>query len=71
MKVFYCTNHDRHSPTGGGASVMVAQDEQQARELLDAELLKDDLSTSRVHPYKITELDTKVPAAKILCNGDY
>ena len=67
MKVWTCTDHDYFWPVGV-ASVIVAETEEEARELLNAELLKRGLKTT---PYTLEELDLNKPSAQILQDGNY
>lgn len=67
MKAWTCTDHDYFWPVGV-ASVIVAETEEEARELLDAALLKRGLKTT---PYTLEELDLTKPSAQILQDGNY
>lgn len=72
LRLFVCTDHDTHWPVGG-ASVIVATDETEARALLNtalrAEHLKGD--DERAGRYTLKELPLEVAQAYVLCNGDY
>lgn len=70
MKVYTVTNHSIHWPVGG-ASVVVAENEQEATELLDTQLMNEGLVPSDGNPYTLEELDISKAQAIILCNGDY
>lgn len=70
MRVFYCTDHATHWPVGG-ASVIVAADENEAQALLDQQLLNERMMTSHDSPYRLVELAIDKPIAVILDNGDY
>lgn len=67
MRVFTCTDHEGHYV--GVASVVIARNEDEAREVLSAELRKVGLLSPR--GFSLTELDTRVPHAVILQDGDY
>jgi hypothetical protein len=68
MKVFYCTDHKTHYPVGG-SSVVVAQDEEQARQMLKDALKLEGLGWRGDE--QLVELNTSVPGARVLDNGDY
>lgn len=70
LRVYVCTDHDGHWPVGV-ASVVVAADEAQARDLLDAALSKDGLNPHDREPYTLDAIDLEQPSAHILNNGDY
>ena len=67
MKLFTCTDHD--SVWVGGASVVIAVDEEQARHLLDKALTQRILDPKK--PYTLKEHNLNVPMALILREGDY
>lgn len=70
LKLFTCTDHDGHWPTGA-ASIVIAKDRRQAKKLLDAELEADGLKPFKQKSYTLTEVLTTKPHAIILYNGDY
>jgi len=75
LRVFICTDHDCYWPVGV-ASVVVAEDEEGARALLDAALVgrngpKGGLQPHAESPYTLQELDVTRPGAQILLDGDY
>ena len=70
MRVFTCVDHDCHYPVGV-ASVIVAENEQQARELLDAQLIEHGLNPYDEPPYTLQELALDTPQAIVLRDGDY
>lgn len=67
MQVYICTDHDGHWPVGT-ASVIVAWDEPQARELLAAALKAEGL---KAKDFTLQLLDLSDPRAVVLRNGDY
>ena len=67
MRVWVCTDHDTHWPVGGAAVVM-ADDEQSARQLLSAALIEKGLKPDT---FTLLEIDTQTPFARILCDGNY
>lgn len=67
MIVFTCTDHDGHWPVGV-ASIVVAESEDQACDLLDAELVKRGLKPGG---YSLVSMDVSRPRAVILNDGDY
>lgn len=68
MKIYTCIDHAGFWPVGV-ASVIIAQNEDEARRLLDGELSKKGLATSDKKPYTLQQI--KGPVAKILNSGDY
>ncbi len=68
MKVWTCTDHDGHWPVGV-ASVVVADTEDQARELLKAEIKEHGLDHHK--PFTLRRINTSRPKAFVLQNGDY
>ena len=70
MKVFVCTDHAQFNPVGV-ASVIVAESEAHAIELLDAALRLRDLADSESHPYTLTEIALDTAQAMILRDGQY
>jgi hypothetical protein len=70
MPVYISLDHPVHYPVGG-ASVVVAPDEATARQLLDAELVKHGLEPDSRSPYTLERLNTRVPAAHVLRDGNY
>ncbi len=69
MKVYTCTDHDGFYPVPR-ASVVVAEDEAEARRLLDAALKEWGLKPHADEPYTLRELP-HTPAAHVLSDGDY
>lgn len=67
LNVYICVDHDSHYI--GGASVIVAGSEDEARELLKKELQASGLDDRR--PFTIKRIDTQKPQAVILRDGDY
>jgi len=71
MKVYTCTDHDEHWPVGV-ASVIVANNEEEAKQLLDLALMEQGLDTfDEEDPYTLEELDIIEPGVLMLCNGEY
>jgi hypothetical protein len=68
--VWTCTDHDGHWPVGV-ASVIVANKEEEARALLDAELELRGLLGHVQKPYALKRLDITTPIARILNDGNY
>lgn len=67
MKVFVCTDHDEHYPVGA-ASVIIAENEQQASSLLREELQRRGL---KGEGFTLKEIDLSAPIAVVLCDGNY
>lgn len=75
MKLFTCTDHNHHYPVGV-ASVVVARDEDEARILLNLELLSEGLipdiyCSDKSKRYTLKEVPLDRPSAQVLCNGNY
>lgn len=70
MKAFVCTDHDYHYPVGV-ASVIIAENEDQARSLLDAQLRERGLSPHADEPYTLQTLSLDEPKALVLHDGNY
>jgi hypothetical protein len=67
MKVFICEDHDGHC--FNGTSVVVANDEKEAINLLDKILLECELRPYEEYSYTLKEVTDK-PFAYMLNNGD-
>ena len=70
MKLYGCTDHDGHWPVGV-SSVVIAHDENEARQLLDAELAKHGLNGFDNKPYTLEKIPQTKPVAVILQDGEY
>lgn len=70
MRLFVVTDHDSYWPVGS-ASVIVAENEKQAHNLMDAALVADGLKPWLDDPYTLVEISLDKPQAKILVNGEY
>ena len=68
MRVFTCKDFTGHNPVGQGA-VIVAEDETQARALLEMALLEEGLRA--FGDETLVELNTQQPTALVLVNGEY
>jgi hypothetical protein len=66
MNVYTCNDHDAVWPVGC-ASVVIAETEKEARELLDKALVDDGLAPHKKHPYSLDEVRLDIPSATILC----
>ena len=67
MNIYTCTDHDSHWV--GGASVVVAEDEAQARALLIAELATHGLTGTK--SFTLRRINADVAKAFVLRDGDY
>lgn len=67
MNIYTCTDHDGHWV--GVASVVVADNEDQARSLLTAELKTHGLDGAK--PFTLRRINANAPRAFILQDGDY
>jgi hypothetical protein len=65
--LFTCTDHDGHYPVGV-ASIVVAESEAEARQLLGSKLLLEGLKPDA---YTLSPVDESRPQAIILANGNY
>lgn len=70
MKTFICTDHDGVWPVGV-ASVIFANDEAEARRLLDEALVASHLQPSSQEPYSLQCVESSSPKAIILNDGNY
>ncbi len=70
MDVYTCIDHDCHWPVGV-ASVVVARDEDEARQLLDASLKDHGLKPHSAKPYTLQRLDAAEAKAVVLVDGNY
>ena len=70
MEVWTCDDHDGFYPVGT-ASVVVASTEDEARALLDAQLVAEGLESSVQAPYTLERLPLSSPRAVVIQNGDY
>jgi hypothetical protein len=68
MRVWTCRDHDGHWPVGT-ASVIVAESEEQAQDLLKAELRAQELNPEE--PFTLQELNTATPCVRVLRDGEY
>lgn len=68
MNVYTCNDHDGHWPVGT-ASVVVAKDEAEARDLLRRVLKDQGLNPNE--PFTLKLLETTAPVVRVLCDGDY
>lgn len=69
MKLYVCTDHDGVYFTG--TSIVVEEGKEQAKKLLDKELVAHGLEPYEDFPYTLTEGDLSKPKATILDDGDY
>lgn len=67
-RLWICTDHDAFWPVGS-ASIVMANDEAEARKYLDQALREGGLDPSK--GYTLLELNISMPFARVLCNGDY
>jgi hypothetical protein len=70
LRAFTCTDHEAMWPVGV-ASYVVAEDEVQARKLLDLALQARRLRPYADFPYTLVEIDLDLPHARVLRDGDY
>lgn len=69
MKVYICDDHAGRYPVGV-CSVVVANEEAEARSLLIAELKTHGLDGTKP-PFTLRRLNTKQPKAFVIRDGDY
>lgn len=67
LNVYTCNDHDGHWV--GAASVVVAETEEIARDLLKAELKEHGLDYHK--PFTLRRINTSHPKAFVLQDGDY
>lgn len=72
MRVFVCTDHEGFWPVGT-ASVVIAENEEQARELLTIALRNRMMNGQGLDslPFTLQEISSSEPAAHILRDGNY
>lgn len=70
MKLFVCTDHDSHWPVGC-ASIVFAENETRARELLNMHLVAAGLKPFEEQNYTLEERPTDGEWAEILHDGNY
>jgi hypothetical protein len=70
MRIFICTDHDTFWPIPG-ASVIIATNRVEAKMLLDEALIAIGLKPYQEVPYGLKEIDSQLPAAYILNDGNY
>lgn len=68
LKVYVCTDHDYHYPVGC-ASVAIAYAEDEARAMLDEQLIAHGLKPFEHKPYTLRQISG--PVAEVLVDGDY
>lgn len=68
MRIWYSNDHEGHYPVGV-ASVVVAEDEDEARDLLILKLREHGLEQKR--PFRLTEIKTDQARAIVINDGDY
>lgn len=68
MNVYVCSDHDGHYPVGA-CSVVVADDEGQAADLLRAELVSHGLDPNK--GFTLRRLNTDERRAFVILDGDY
>lgn len=67
-RLWVCTDHPTHWPVGG-ASIVMANSEAEARDLLSAALRENCLDPSE--GFSLLELNWSIPFARVLCDGNY
>lgn len=69
MKLYLCRSHDGRYL--GGNSIVIARDEAEARELLDAELRAHDLKPNAESGYDLERVPMTTARAVMIWDGDY
>ena len=67
-RLWICIDHATHYPVGG-ASIVMADNEIDARLLLKSALRESSLDDTK--PFTLIELNISVPFARVLCDGNY
>ena len=70
MNIYVSIDHDSHYPVGC-CSVVVAESEHVAKLLLDEQLIERRLKPSRQNPYTLRKINSEIPRAFVLLDGDY
>lgn len=68
MQIYVCDDHEGHYPAGV-CSVIVAEHEDQAKDLLRAELRSHGLDPNK--RFTLRRLNTNEPRAFVILDGDY
>ena len=71
LKLFVCTDHDKHEIEAKCASIIWAQNEDHAKLLLDEALKKEGLRPYAMWRYRLERMDLTRPFADVLNDGDY
>ena len=71
LRLFVCTDHDKHQPEAHVSSVVLALDERRAVLFLDAALVKAGLRPRSMWRYRIDENPLDKELAEVLNDGDY
>jgi|APSaa5957512493_1039668.scaffolds.fasta_scaffold476538_1 hypothetical protein len=71
MKLFVCTDHDKHQGEAQVSSFVLAYDEQRAISLLDKSLVKAGLRPRTMWRYALSEIPLDKELAEVLNDGDY
>ncbi len=69
MNVYTCNDHEGHWPVGA-CSMIVAEDEKQARRLLLQELLEHGIQQGE-KPFTLRKMNVVSPRAYVLLEGEY
>ena len=71
LRIFVCTDHDKHQPEAHVSSVVLALDERRAVLFLDAALIKAGLRPRSMWRYRLDEIPNDKELAEVLNDGDY
>ena len=71
MRLYICTDHDKHQQEAQASSYVLAYDEERAKELLDKSLIKTGLRPYAMWRYRLTEIPLDREMAEVLTDGDY
>lgn len=69
IKLYIVTDHDLKETGAKRASYVLAYNEDEARELLDIQLTKNNLQTHAKYPYTLQEVPLSKPVAEVIVAG--
>jgi hypothetical protein len=71
LKLYVCTDHDKHQTEAKVSSVVLAYSEERAIELLDEALIKAGLRPKGMWRYRLQSMPLDRAYAEVLNDGDY
>jgi hypothetical protein len=71
LKLYVCTDHDKHQNEAKVSSVVLAYNEERAIELLDRALISAGLRPKSMWRYRLQSMPLDRAYAEVLNDGDY